>query len=237
MTMSTPFTYRVRRSPRAKHVRLQVTSADGVVVVVPKGFDEKLLPELVARETAWVQGQLHRLRDAGVVPGRDEPPTRVDLDACSEQWLISYEPTASARLLVTATDTDTLRIRGPVEDRERVDAALRRWLARRARATLVERLDVLSGRYELPYVRATIRFQRSRWGSCSSRGTISLNARLMFLPARLVRCVLAHELCHTVHLDHGPRFWSLLDELEPDHRALHKELRRSWDRIPAWTFA
>ena len=84
------------------------------------------------------------------------------------------------------------------------------------------------------YDRATIRFQRTRWGSCSSRGTISLNARLMFLRPALVHLVIAHELCHTVHLNHGSGFRSLLESLVPDHRALHRELRDGWRSVPNW---
>lgn len=163
-------------------------------------------------------------------------PDTIDLSACDEQWLVSYQATASAGVRARASVAGELRVRGAVHDHGRVGAALRRWLARRARATLVDRLDALSERYQLPYGRATIRFQRSRWGSCSSRGTISLNALLMFLPPELVRCVLAHELCHTAHLNHGPHFWALLDKIEPDHRALHRSLRLGGERIPRWIF-
>ena len=229
--------YRVQHSARAKHVRLKVTPADGVVVVVPKGFDERLLPALVKEQSTWIEKQLDRLGDALAIAGRVERPTRIDLNACGEQWHIHYEATASAQIRVTETEGATLHVRGAIDDDARAHNALRRWLARRARETLTHRLDALSARYGLPYTRATIRFQRSRWGSCSSRGTISLNAQLMFLPANLVRCVLAHELCHTTHLNHGPRFWTLLETLEPGHRALHRELRHGWNHIPTWIHA
>lgn len=163
-------------------------------------------------------------------------PASIELPAGDERWLVDYQATASAQVRATEAAAGELRLRGAVHDNGRVQAALKRWLARRARASLMERLDALSMRYQLPYARATIRFQRSRWGSCSSRGTISLNALLMFLPPELVRCVLAHELCHTAHLNHGPRFWALLDRIEPNHRILHRSLRRGGERIPAWIF-
>ena len=164
-------------------------------------------------------------------------PATVAFAASGEQWRIDYDRTRAQSVRATETRPAIVRLRGPVDRRGEVHAALRRWLRRRARHHLVARLEDLSARHGLPYRRATIRFQRTRWGSCSSRGTISLNARLMFLPPDLVRCVLLHELCHTVHLDHGPRFRALLESLEPDHRVLHRALRHGSRHIPAWALA
>ncbi|MBT8442241.1 MAG: M48 family metallopeptidase [Gammaproteobacteria bacterium] len=238
MTSTATLRYSVRRSKRAKHVRIRVTAADGVVVVVPNRFDDSLLPGLVEQQYAWIDRQLRGLGEALVTTERLAAlPSTVRLAACDEDWLPKYRSTDSGQVRIAEAGSGRLVIRGDVDNRAKVRAALKRWLARRAKTTLVTRLDELSAQYRLPYARATIRFQRSRWGSCSSTGTISLNARLMFLRSELVRCVLAHELCHTAHLNHGPRFWSLLDELEPAHRALHVDLKNSWSEIPAWTFA
>jgi hypothetical protein len=238
MTSTAPLEYSIRRSPRAKHVRIRVTAADGVVVVVPQRFDERLLPGLVEQQHAWIDEQLRGLGDALVTTERLETlPSVIQLGACDEEWLLDYRSTDSDQVRIAQAGSSGLGIRGDVGDKAKVRAGLKRWLARRAKTTLVARLDDLSVRSRLPYARATIRFQRSRWGSCSSSGTISLNARLMFLRPELVRCVLAHELCHTAHLNHGPRFWSLLDEIEPAHRVLHVDLKNSWSQIPAWTFA
>jgi len=215
-----------------------VTPFDGVVVTVPTGFDETRLPELVERQQPWIDQQLVRIGAAlGPPERRAARPARIALAACDESWRVDYEATASTRIRAIEICDTGLRVRGAIDDHGRVRDALKRWLARRARATLVGRLDALSDRYQLPYAKATIRFQRSRWGSCSSRGTISLNAQLMFLPPDLVRCVLAHELCHIAHLNHGPGFRTLLEQLEPDHRSLHRELRNGWARVPAWVFA
>ncbi|MFW2404415.1 MAG: M48 family metallopeptidase [Gammaproteobacteria bacterium] len=219
-------------------MRIRVTSAEGIVVVVPKRFDERVLPGLVEQQRDWIDAQLRNLGESLVTPERRQAlPSRIELAATGAEWSLDYQPTVSTRIGITETGIGELRVRGAIDDAEKVRAGLKRWLARAARTTLVDRLNALSAQHRLPYTRATIRYQHSRWGSCSSRGTISLNARLMFLRPELVRCVLAHELCHTAHLNHGPRFWSLLDAVEPDHRALHVDLNNSWGQIPAWTFA
>lgn len=72
----------------------------------------------------------------------------------------------------------------------------------------------------------TVRDQRTRWGSCSARGALSFNYRIIFLPARLADYIVAHELCHLHELNHGPRFWHLLENVLPDARLRQEELRQ-----------
>jgi hypothetical protein len=63
---------------------------------------------------------------------------------------------------------------------------------------------------------------------------ISLNCKLLFLAPELVRHVLVHELCHTVELNHSPRFWALVQRFEPDARTLRRRMRDAWRDVPVW---
>jgi hypothetical protein len=80
-----------------------------------------------------------------------------------------------------------------------------------------------------------VRNPHTRWGSYSRKETVSLNQNLLFLPTHLVRYVLLHELCHSVHLEHSAQFWSLLRDKEPRADALRDELRLAWRYLPDWT--
>jgi len=82
--------------------------------------------------------------------------------------------------------------------------------------------------------RVLVKSQRTRWGSCSRRKTISLNLKLLFIPQDLAQYVLIHELCHTVHLNHSQKFWALLTRHEPDCKNKEKELRSAGRFVPAW---
>ncbi|MBF0154573.1 MAG: M48 family metallopeptidase, partial [Magnetococcales bacterium] len=103
------------------------------------------------------------------------------------------------------------------------------WLKDRARRYLPARLFFLARKHGLEPQRVQVRDQRSRWGSCSSRGTVSLNWRLIQLPRRLSDAVLLHELAHLVHLNHGPGFQRWLDGADPGWRAHRRELRGLWN--------
>ena len=99
-------------------------------------------------------------------------------------------------------------------------------LRRAARADLPGRIARLSEATGLKYEKLTIRASRTKWGSCSGRNHISLSLFLMTLPEHLRDYVIIHELCHTVHHNHSPRFHALVDRLVGgNEKALNRELR------------
>ena len=99
-------------------------------------------------------------------------------------------------------------------------------LRRAAKADLPGRIARLSEATGLKYEKLTIRASRTKWGSCSGRNHISLSLFLMALPEHLRDYVIIHELCHTVHHNHSPRFHALVDRLVGGReKALNRELR------------
>ena len=93
-----------------------------------------------------------------------------------------------------------------------------------ARAIILAKLEELNRHYGASYGKVAIRNQRTRWGSCSKRGNLNFNYRLIFLPPVLLDYVVVHELCHLREFNHSPRFWSFVEEMIPDHRARRKAL-------------
>ena len=94
-----------------------------------------------------------------------------------------------------------------------------------ARAIILERIQHLNQHYQLPIGRIAIRNQKSRWGSCSKKGNLNFNYKLVFLPPELRDYVIVHEICHIKEFNHGKGFWALVGETVPQWKEFRKRLR------------
>jgi predicted metal-dependent hydrolase len=228
--------YTIKRSPRARHVRFRVTAADGLCVTIPRGFDPAGVPELVAEKQVWYEKVFRELVEKAPPPiPADYLPGKLDLAALGENWHVSYQDRKERGSLLM--DLDNLRLTYSAADhsQERVFTVLRHWLKTRAKSVLEPQAFALADELGFEITRVTIRNQRSRWGSCTSKKTLSLNLKLLFLDPEQVRHVLVHEFCHTVHLNHSPAFWSLVARFEPDYKTMTKRTKKdAWRQVPQW---
>ncbi len=265
--------YSVRVSPRAKRVNLTMSATDGLVVVVPKGYDLRRIPALLDLEAnrRWIERASARVSAARPLPlpGVDTGgPETILLPSIGEVWVVEYHRgddrggrgddregrgddregrsddrenrsdggRSSARVvrLRQASTGNRLVLSGETNHRAACLALLRRWLRLKARRHLVRWLEDLAVELGMTFTRAAVRAQRTRWGSCSLRKSINLNVKLLFLPPELVRYVLVHELCHTVHPNHSPEFWRLVSRHEPGFRERRRVLRLAARYVPDW---
>jgi predicted metal-dependent hydrolase len=227
--------YTVRVSQRARHCRLSVSARDGLVVVVPRRFAQRRIPQIVEARRDWIERALERVREhrEALLAGAGELPDAVDLPGIGERWEVEYRRTSAEGVRATRRGS-VVRVSGNVGDGEACREALARFCRSRASERLPELLRTISAEQALPFATVKVRAQRTRWGSCSARGGINLNWTLAFLPPRLVRHVMLHELVHTLRLDHSPRFRALLAEREPEAAVHAAELKAAWRHVPGW---
>ena len=231
------FDYRVRVSARARQVRLQISPQDGLIVVAPRYFDLARIPALIERKRGWIENHLRRF---AALPGGREPmsplimPEVIDLPALGESWQVSYSPMNTALVGIVSGAPGELKVYGAVHHQPACREILIKWLRRRTREKLCPWLSALAAEHGFAFRESVVRGQKTRWGSCSSKGTISLSYKLLFLEREWVRCVLLHELCHTVFMNHSADFRGLLQRLEPKCRQIDKEMREASRRVPGW---
>lgn len=221
--------YSVRRSKRAKYLRINAHPDTGIVVVVPHRMSMRHVAPFVRQHQQWIDKQVQRL-------GLNQPltlPETVDLAMIGETWPIIYRQSNNQRYRLIQRN-DHIMINGPDRCPVACQKKLLQWLRQQARQQLAHRLDQLSRHSGLGYSRLTVRTQRTRWGSCSMNGTISLNDRLLLLPPELADYVMLHELCHTRHMNHSRHFWQLLESHLPEYRQLEKRLHQARTLLPAW---
>ena len=108
-----------------------------------------------------------------------------------------------------------------------------RALADRALQTIPQRVAHFAPMVGVTYGRITIRNQRSRWGSCSSRGNLNFNCLLMLVPAEVLDYVVVHELCHRKEMNHSPQFWAEVARVLPDYRQRERWLKENGPHLIA----
>jgi predicted metal-dependent hydrolase len=206
--------YTVRRSARARRVRVSVDPHAGVQVTLPERARERAAAVAVAELRPWIE---RRLAEAAAARERLAlPPDCVPYLGATLR--LRPQP---GRTRVHRRGETLLVPAGALERR----AALERWYRRAARAEIAPRAAAAAGALARRHGPLTIRDQRTRWGSCSPTGALSFNWRLLLGPEDVLDYVVWHEACHLVHLDHSPRFWALLARHRPGYRAPQRWLR------------
>ena len=223
--------FRIRRSSRARYLSIQVHPPGLVEIVVPTRMPVQEVEAFVSTHATWIRETCEGLSRRHLDPGTG-PPSRIRLAALEREWSVSYNQDPSTRLRVAESETG-LEIFGANDDVAR-RRALVNWLRRKARAFFVPAVGELALRTGLRPKTIQIRAQRSRWGSCSTNKTLSLNLCLLFQDPELVRYLVVHELCHLRHMNHSPRFWSLVERFSPGGKMLDKRLNDGWTSIPGW---
>ena len=242
----------VRFSRRAKRIFLRVVPGRGLEVVLPLHADPACVPMVLARYKDWIEKKLRRFPPAPAAPP-DTLPELLLLKGGTEIIEIRRagdSATDQAGGLRGEKDEGPYACLGsfpqaPVPRRRQLvlpDAPvadlmlmLKEWVREEARAYLGPLLQTLAREHGFSYSSLRIRFQKSRWGSCSPKGGINLNAALLFLPEPLTRYILLHELCHTREMNHSAAFWKLLFAADPDALAKDRRARRGGSKyVPAW---
>ena len=212
-----PIDVTVRQSTRAKRLSLRVSRLDGrVTLTVPKRAKPHEAVAFLEEREAWLRGHLSQIRDMhvvcadGTVPfaGRDLP----------------IVVGRGKRALLT---DEALH----VPHAQDVGAKAQALLKARARDRLAEASDRYAAKLGKTYQRMSLRDTRSRWGSCSSKGTLMYSWRLIMAPPEVLDYVAAHEVAHLAEMNHSPAFWAVVERLYGDHRPPRQWLREQGDQL------
>lgn len=204
---------------RARRIILRPV-ADGVRITVPLSYDVLYVRNILEKYRERLSDKQQMMKKHTVM---------IDRDFCIETDVFSLKLAEGSRngyyvntdgmgsVLVCPSGTDYTMVQ------EMLRKAVVEIMRKHAKRFLPHRLDALAGKYGFFYNTVSIRSSRTRWGSCSSGRNIALSLYLMELPSELIDYVIKHELCHTVEMNHGPRFWDLMDKVT-DGKA--EELRK-----------
>lgn len=211
----------VRRSSRARRVRLVAKAGTGVELVLPARGGEDAARELIRSHRAWIAEQHARLETR--VLGLERPGV-----VWRHGTPIPLALRHAGRARVLSTDDRVVIAAPPEADAGRL---VERWYREHTRAVA----EALIADLPEPHPTALrIADGSSRWGSCSRTGTVSISWRLMLAPFHVLDYVVVHELCHLRHLDHSAAFWTEVEALRPAWREAHDWLRAHGTELHAY---
>lgn len=223
--------YLVRPSRRARRLSLRMREMDAVEIVVPP-FLFEVNPERVLLEMEeWILRTMDRMQRR-----ERSSPAQPVVDGARITFL-------GREITLRVVDADhkraSVNLRGdelilarPRGTEPGIPPILRRWFLARAKTCIPRRVGELNREWNFVFSSVAVRNQKTRWGSCSRKGTLSFNWRLVLLPLFVMDYLILHELAHLREMNHSARFWSVVDSMCPEYREAERWLRKHGRSIP-----
>jgi len=235
------------RNPRARRYLLRLRPDGTARVTIPRGGSPAVAWQFVERHAAWLERELQRLQAQPRKPAAWTIGTEILLrgdavrieaglngndkeieDPPSSDYGATSEDNATREAETVRFGGESVRVSDPAADlRLAIEGHLRKLATRELSPRVLE----LAARHGLTVRRITVRSQKSRWGSCSRRGTISLNWRLIQTPAFVSDYICLHELMHLRQMNHSPGFWREMERVCPDYRTAKRWLKEHSGRL------
>ena len=226
--------YAVKRSSRAKHVRLEVRIKTGLTIVIPGSYKIEELPDLLKKKRRWILGKLADCGKAQSVAAEKKLKSGDSIPYLGRHLKVveRHKPgtAVSVRLEKNRLLVDLNSRNG------RLNLVLEWWYRQQAESLIKNRADELCPRLGVNYNRLNVRAAKTRWGSCSQKGNLNFNWKLMMAPEPVVDYVIIHELAHLKEMNHSKKFWNLVAEHCPKWRKHRQWLKEHEAELAAKSF-
>jgi predicted metal-dependent hydrolase len=211
-------TYAIRPSRRARALSMVISPQTGVVVTVPaSGYAPAALARFLIRHERWMLTYLARMADiaARIPPFWPFGPT---LPYQGRRYHVQVHSLVSAGTPIALTPEGVLQVRMARPSLDGARRLLRSWYRQEALDYSQQRVRAFAPVAGVTWTRVRVGDQRRRWGSCSPRGSLNFNYRLIMAPSAVFDYVIWHELAHRRQMNHSARFWALVASLCPGYR-------------------
>lgn len=216
--------YIVKESKQAKYMRLCAELNGNLELIIPKRRPSvQAIIDFIKSKQNWIQKYISE----SSITLKTLPHIKrvMHMPINNEVWHIVYIRSNVTKVIVSK-DSRVCTVFGYNNNPELANAKINSWLKSYAKEKIKPFLDNLASTMNLTYNKLNIRSQKTIWGSCNSKGNISLNYKLIFLDKPLCEYILVHELCHLKHMNHSNEFWKLVEKYIPNYKESVIRLKR-----------
>lgn len=208
---------------KRKTMTITVEAPDKVTVIVPVGMNEEVIKNNVMTRADWIVKKLDEFKDIQPVAVKKRFINGEAFMYLGKNYSLQIELTDSLQVPEVKLYRGKFIIYTPSENEEILKMAVEKWYRKKAQEIINERVDYYQFVIGIKPAKVTIKEQKKRWGSCSSKGNINFNWKLIMAPPAIIDYVVVHEMAHLVHLNHSREFWNLVESILPDYKE-----RKEW---------
>ncbi len=212
-------TYQIRFSRKAKYLQLRITSSNQLELIIPKRYSINEGKKFINDKIDWIKKYHQNLIG---LPGKKEFflfGEKIHIEQNFNFFLTKHKIRFNKNILT---------VESPADSRITKEELFQIYVRRIAKEFILERAKFLAEKFGFKFNAVKIRGQKTRWGSCSSNGSLSFNYKLLQFRKEVIDYVIIHELCHTKELNHSPKFWKFVEQFYPDYKQIKKELKNSF---------
>ena len=223
-----PFT--LRRSARARRLRMQVDSENRQIVLTIPRFTMKFeVGRFIEMQTPWIEKQFTKFEKQNTIHPKPKYLKGDVFYYLGEPVELNLIPSSFWRPRINIRgDKMVISIHRDMtmsEGKKIIKKTIQNFYKKKAEEVIHDRLQFFNEYYQLEYKRVTLRNQKSRWGSCSGKKNLNFNWKLVMAPIEVIDYVVVHEMCHLSQMNHSAKFWNLVAEKIPNYKDIRKWLK------------
>jgi len=219
-TIEFAISYRNRRT-----LAIQIKPPGSILVMSPLGLSQETVKSMVRSKGDWIIKKLLNIKKIASVSINREFRDGESFLHLGRECFLQIIPDKSLKRPKIRLSDGWLQIITPSEDRDGLKKVLEKWYRKEAEKIITERLDFYRPKLNVEPAHVKVKQQKRRWGSCTPKGDLFFNWRIVMAPLPVVDYIIVHEMSHLIHKNHSARFWKTVEKVLPDYRARRKWLR------------
>jgi hypothetical protein len=216
---------------KRRSMAIKIDANGNIRIYAPEGTSRRTIGDMVSSKADWIMKNLHEIKSAGMQEVKREYADGECFTYLGHDYPLLLKLNPEIEKISLRLCEDSLIMEAPVADAAVIRGGLEAWYRFMAARYINARIDYYQSLLDVSPGRVTIRNQKTRWGSCSSKGNLNFNWRLMMAPPEVIDYVVVHELCHLIALNHSKKFWNQLSAILPDYRVRKDWLKKNGARL------